>query len=105
MPLSQRAQVEAIGPGFWQVDLHFGFLEQPDLPAALALCAPAGVPLDPFATSYFLSRETVVPRPRAAMARWRQNLFETLSRNAGRAVDYFGIPYNGVIELGTRVQL
>jgi KUP system potassium uptake protein len=105
VPLLRRAEAEAIGHGFWQVDLHFGFLEQPDLPAALALCAPPGLPVDPFATSYFLSRETVVPRPRAAMARWRQNLFETLSRNAGRAVDYFGIPHNAVIELGTRVQL
>ncbi|MCG2594413.1 potassium transporter Kup [Ramlibacter sp. XY19] len=102
---SQRARVEEIGEGFWQVDLAFGFAEQPDIPAALALCAAQGLALDPFATSFFLSRETIVPRPRAAMARWRQNLFETLSRNAGRAVDYFGIPYNGVIELGTRVQL
>jgi KUP system potassium uptake protein len=105
VPAARRVAVEEIGHGFWQVDLHFGFVEQPDLPAALALCAAHGLPLDPFATSFFLSRETVVPRPRAAMARWRQNLFETLSRNAGRAVDYFGIPYNAVIELGTRVQL
>jgi len=102
---AQRVQVEAIGHGFWQVDLRFGFVEQPDIPAALALCASHGLPLEPFATSFFLSRETIVPRPQAAMARWRQNLFETLSRNAGRAVDYFGIPNNSVIELGTRVQL
>jgi len=47
----------------------------------------------------------VMPHPSAAMPRWRQNLFEALSRNAGRAVDYFGIPPNGTIELGTRVQL
>ena len=64
-----------------------------------------GLPIEAFETSYFLSRETVVPAPRRAMVRWRQNLFEAMSRNAGRAVDFFGIPHNAVIELGTRVQL
>jgi KUP system potassium uptake protein len=105
VPLSQRVEIEDIGYGFWQVTAHFGFAERPDIPQALKQCAEHGLPVDEFATSFFLSRETVVPRPRAGMARWRQNLFETLSRNAGRAVDYFGLPYNGVIELGTRVQL
>jgi len=101
----RRVEIEAVAPGFWQVILHFGFMDQPDIPEALQLCAPLGLPIDAFSTSYFLSRETVVPTPRRAMQRWRQNLFETMSRNAGRAVDYFGIPHNAVIELGTRVQL
>jgi KUP system potassium uptake protein len=105
VPAAQRVEVEEIGHGFWQVVLHFGFMDTPDVPAALELCAPYGLAIDLFATSFFLSRETVVPRPRAGMARWRQNLFEAMSRNAGRAVDYFGIPSNAVIELGTRVQL
>jgi KUP system potassium uptake protein len=85
--------------------MHFGFMDQPDVPAGLQLCAQHGLAFDLFATSFFLSRETVVPRPRAGMARWRQNLFEAMSRNSGRAVDYFHIPGNAVIELGTRVQL
>jgi len=85
--------------------VHFGFMDKPDVPAALGLCAAHGLAIDPFATSFFLSRETIVPRPQAGMARWRQNLFEAMSRNSGRAVDYFGIPSNAVIELGTRVQL
>jgi KUP system potassium uptake protein len=101
----RRVEVEAVAPGFWQVILHFGFMDQPDIPAALQLCAPLGLPIDAFATSYFLSRETVVPVSRRPMPRWRQNLFEAMSRNAGRAVDFFGIPHNAVIELGTRVQL
>jgi KUP system potassium uptake protein len=101
----RRVEVEAVAPGFWQVVLHFGFMDQPDIPEALQLCAPLGLPIDAFATSYFLSRETVVPAPRRPMQRWRQNLFEAMSRNAGRAVDFFGIPHNAVIELGTRVQL
>jgi KUP system potassium uptake protein len=105
VPAARRVEIEEIGNGFWQVIAHFGFAEKPDIPQALRLCAEQGLVVDEFATSFFLSRETVVPRPRAQMARWRQNLFEALSRNAGRAGDYFGLPYNGVIELGTRVQL
>jgi KUP system potassium uptake protein len=105
VPASQRVEVEDVGHGFWQVTVRFGFMDKPDVPAALALCAGQGLPIDPFATSFFLSRETIVPRPQAGMARWRQNLFEAMSRNSGRAVDYFGIPGNAVIELGTRVQL
>jgi KUP system potassium uptake protein len=100
-----RVELEEVGGGFWQATLRFGFTEQPDIPQALALFEGHGLPIDPFATSFFLSRETVVPRPRRAMAAWRQRIFEALSRNAGRAADYFGIPYNGLIELGTRVQL
>jgi KUP system potassium uptake protein len=102
--VAQRVEVAEVGHGFWQVTLRFGFMDTPDVPAALALCAGNGLAIDLFATSFFLSRETVVPRPRGGMARWRQNLFEAMSRNAGRAVDYFGIPSNAVIELGTRVQ-
>jgi KUP system potassium uptake protein len=105
VPAARRVDVEDLGHGFWQVTANFGFMDNPDVPAALALCAQHGLPIDLFATSFFLSRETIVPRPKAGMARWRQNLFEAMSRNAGRAVDYFGIPGNAVIELGSRVQL
>ncbi|MES2936571.1 MAG: potassium transporter Kup [Pseudomonadota bacterium] len=105
VPPHERAVVEEVGAGFWQVALRFGFMEKPDIPQALALCARQGLEIDPFATSFFLSRETVVPGTRGPMLRWRQNLFEALSRNAGRAVDYFRLPDNAVIELGTRVQL
>lgn len=104
VPVERRVQVEDLGHGFWQVTAHFGFMENPDVPAALACCAPHGLEIDLFSTSFFLSRETVVPRARAGMSRWRQNLFEAMSRNSGRAVDFFGIPSNAVIELGTRVQ-
>jgi KUP system potassium uptake protein len=105
VPEARRCDVHDMGFGFWQVDLHFGFMDKADVPAALALCARHGLRIDLFSTSFFLSRETVVPRGKGGMARWRQNLFETMSRNSGRAVDYFGIPSNAVIELGTRVQL
>jgi KUP system potassium uptake protein len=105
IPEARRCEVEDMGHGFWQVTLRFGFMDKPDVPAALALCAQHGLRIDLFSTSFFLSRETVVPRGKGGMARWRQNLFEAMSRNSGRAVDYFGIPSNAVIELGTRVQL
>ena len=101
----RRVEVQPVAEGFWQVIMHFGFMDKPDIPEALELCAAQGLPIDAFSTSYFLSRETVVPAPKRAMVRWRQNLFEAMSRNAGRAVDFFGIPHNAVIELGTRVQL
>jgi KUP system potassium uptake protein len=104
VPPERRVEVLPVGPRFWQVIVHFGFMDTPDIPAALELCAQHGLPFNAFATSYFLSRETVVPAPKRAMVHWRQNLFETISRNAGRAVDFFGIPHNAVIELGTRVQ-
>ncbi|AEG93786.1 potassium transporter Kup [Ramlibacter tataouinensis] len=102
---ADRLRVRDVGRGFWQAELRFGFTEQPNVPQALELAGRQGLDIDPFDTSYFLSRETVVPRPSATMSRWRQHLFETLSRNAGRAVDFFGIPANSVIELGTRVQI
>jgi KUP system potassium uptake protein len=101
----RRVEIQPVAPGFWQVIVHFGFMDTPDIPAALELGVDHGLPFDAFTTSYFLSRETVVPAPKRAMVRWRQNLFEAISRNAGRAVDFFGIPHNAVIELGTRVQL
>lgn len=101
----RRVQAEDVGHGFWQVELRFGFMETPNVPEALALAASQGLAIDIFATSFFVSRETVVPGRSARMARWRQKLFEAMSRNAGRSVEYFGIPPNAVIELGTRVQL
>ena len=102
---ARRVQVEDLGNGFWQVEMRFGFMEEPNVPQALALCAGHGLDIDLFATSFFVSRETVVPGPSAVMARWRQKLFEAMSRNAGRSVDFFGIPANAVIELGARVQI
>lgn len=103
VPPERRLEVLPVAPRFWQVIVHFGFMDTPDIPSALE-AGGERLPFDAFGTSYFLSRETVVPAPRRGMVRWRQNLFETISRNAGRAVDFFGIPHNAVIELGTRVQ-
>ena len=105
VPLAERVQVQPLGHGFWRVALNFGFMQTPDVPKALALAEPHGLHLPPFETSYFLSRETVVPTPGSGMAHWRERLFAMLSRNAGGVVDYFRLPGNAVVELGTRVQI
>jgi len=89
----------------WKVSVHYGFAEQPDIPEALAQCKPHGLDINLFETSYFLSREVIVPTPKGAMARWRERLFEILSYNAASLVDSFRLPPNSVIELGTRIHI
>ena len=91
--------------GFWQVQVNYGFQDVPDVPQALASCAALGLKTNPFETSFFLSRETVVPTRSSGMSRWREKLFATMSRNAGSVVEFFKLPNNSVIELGTRVQI
>ena len=100
---AQRCSLVALGGGFWRATLHCGFMEEPDVPAALARLRLDGERVGGFDTSYFLSRETVVPG--GGMARWREHLFVWMSRNAGSAANYFGLPDNAVVELGTRVQV
>ncbi|WP_084267955.1 potassium transporter Kup [Azohydromonas lata] len=102
---ARRAEVRALDHGFWRVALHFGFMQPPDVPRALALCEAQGLRLPPFETSYFLSRETVVPTPGAGMAGWRERLFAAMSRNAASVADFFRLPDNAVVELGTRIQI
>jgi len=103
--LDKRVAVEPLGRNFWRVTLHFGFMNTPDVPRALALCETHGLRIPLFETSYFVSRETVVPTPGSGMANWRERLFATMSRNAGSVVEFFRLPDNAVVELGTRVQI
>jgi KUP system potassium uptake protein len=103
--LDTRLEIKEIGAGFWQVVVHFGFMENPDIPKALAQLKLGSTTLDPFTTSYFVSRETVISGPGGSMAKWRDDLFAVMSRNAGSVVDYFNIPTNSVIELGSRVHI
>jgi len=105
VPEEERVELEQLSPAFWRVALHFGFMDQPDVPQALALCAAKGLRIPVFETSYFLSRETVVPMPGGGMANWRERLFAAMSRNAGGIAEYFCLPDNAVVELGTRVQI
>ncbi len=102
---AERAEIREIGHGFWQINLRYGFMDKPDIPLALSACRIAGVEIDPFTISYFVSRETIVPSSGGKMAVWREGLFQFLSRNAGSVVEYFNIPSNSVIELGSRVHI
>lgn len=101
----ERVQVTPLAPGFWRVQVNYGFKNTPDIPQALERCRAQGLPVNLFETSYFLSREIVVPTRGTGMARWREALFSLMSRNAGNVADYFRLPNNCVIELGTRVQI
>ncbi len=104
--MDERVQVQPLGNGFWRVGLHFGFMNVPDVPQALRLCEQQGLPVPMFDTSYFLSRETVVAQAvGGAVTRWREHLFAAMSRNASGVVEFFHLPDNAVVELGTRVQL
>ncbi|MEY4754222.1 MAG: hypothetical protein RJA44_1897, partial [Pseudomonadota bacterium] len=102
---AERVRVEPLGQRFWRITLHFGFMETPDVPRALKLCEAQGLPISTFETSYFLSRETIVPTRGKGMAFWREHLFSTMNRNAGSVVEFFRLPDNAVVELGTRVQI
>lgn len=101
----QRLEIKEIGAGFWQVMLHYGFMENPNIPKALEDCKIDNIAIDPFTTSYFVSRETVISGPGGNMVKWRDELFAVMSRNAGSVVSYFNIPCNSVIELGARVNI
>jgi len=105
IPFAERVEVEPLARGFWRVTVNYGFKNTPDIPQALALCRSPGLEIDEFTTSYFLSRETVVPTRGDGMAHWRERLFAAMTRNAGSVVEFFRLPNNAVIELGTRVQI
>jgi KUP system potassium uptake protein len=101
----QRVRVERLSEHFWQVWVKFGFMNTPDVPKALTLCGPLGLDIPVFETSYFLSRETVISTPGGGMAQWREKLFSAMTRNSGGVVEFFHLPDNSVVELGTRVQI
>ena len=103
--MDRRVQVSPLGHGFWRVTLNFGFMNTPDVPKALELTQSHGLHIPVFETSYFLSREAVVPTPGGGITNWRERLFAAMSRNAGGVVEFFRLPSNAVVELGTRVQI
>ncbi|WP_457282847.1 potassium transporter Kup [Polaromonas sp. P5_D5] len=105
IPFTERVQVQPLAPGFWRVEVNYGFKNTPDIPKALELCKAQGLPINLFETSYFLSREIVVPTRGSGMVHWREALFALMSRNAGSVAGFFKLPNNCVIELGTRVQI
>ncbi|MFP5397809.1 MAG: potassium transporter Kup, partial [Gammaproteobacteria bacterium] len=105
VPVGERVQVQPLGHDCWQLTLDYGFKDDPDVPAALELLRAHGVPLDPMDTSYFLSRDIVVPSVARGMSLWREKLFVAMHRNAARAADFLSLPPNRVVELGAKITL
>jgi KUP system potassium uptake protein len=101
----RRCEIEPMGHDCWQVTLHFGFKNDPDVPEALKLLQGRGVALDEMETSYFLSRDTVIPTFGGGMAMWREKLFASMHRNASAAADFLNLPTNRIVELGTKVEI
>jgi KUP system potassium uptake protein len=105
VPVSERVQVEDLGNQCYQIGIQYGFKDEPHIPQALELCKKYGLEFNMLETSFFIARQTVISTPGAGMARWREHIFISMSRNARGAADYYQIPPNRVIELGTQVEI
>jgi KUP system potassium uptake protein len=102
---SARCQMTMLDNDCWQVLLNFGFKDEPDVPAALAGMRAQGCPVDDMDTSYFLSRDIVIPTFAGGMSGWREKLFAGMHRNASAAADFLRLPTNRVVELGSKVEI
>ena len=107
VPFEERVICERMGNNCWRVRVRYGFMNRIDLMRALDLCGALGLEFNLMETSFFLSREKIVPATRgvSSMVRWREHMFSAMARNAGNISDYFNIPTNCVVELGTRVEI
>jgi KUP system potassium uptake protein len=103
--IDKRAEVKPLGNQCWQVVLHYGFKNDPNVPKALEKLRELGCDLDPMSTSYFLSREVVVPTIGTGMAQWREKLYAQMHHNATAAADFLGLPNNAVVELGSKIEI
>lgn len=100
-----RLLVDDLGKSFYRVRIFYGFMETPDIPAALELCVKYGLVFDMMTTSFFTTRALIVSAPKPGMTEWRERIFIVLSRNAMNAADYFKIPTNRVVEMGSRIEI
>ena len=105
LSFDKRCKIESLGRDCWQVTMSFGFKNDPDVPESLELLKLRGVALDPMDTSYFLSRDIVIPTLGHGMAMWREKLFASMHRNAAAAADFLRLPANRVVELGSKVEI
>ena len=102
---SRRIEIKTLGCDFYQFLAYYGFKEDPDVPALLEESGRRGFAFDMMETSFFVSRETLIPTVGPGMALWRDRLFASMSKNAVKASEFFQIPTNRVVELGTQVEL
>ena len=105
VPDSERITLTDLGSGFYRLIIRYGFMQSPDVPAALAACKAHGLDFELMRTSFFLSRETIVPSLYPGMARWRELLFAFMALNATSATKFFNIPTERVVELGTQLEI
>ncbi len=103
--LDKRLEIKPLGHDCWEVVIHYGFKNDPDVPKALELMRNRGCDLEPMLTSYFLSRDLVVPKLGQGMALWREKLFAQMHHNAGAAAEFLNLPNNAVIELGSKLEI
>jgi len=103
--MDKRIEITSLGRHCWQVVLNYGFKNDPDVPSALMQMRGQGCQVDPMTTSYFLSRDMVVPTIGDGMAQWREKLFAQMHRNASSAADFLNLPNNAVVELGSKVEI
>jgi KUP system potassium uptake protein len=103
--MDKRLEAESLGHDCWQVIIHYGFKNDPDLPKALQQIKGRGCELNAMTTSYFLSRDTVVPTIGSGMSHWREKLFAQMHHNASGAADFLKLPNNSVVELGSKIEI
>ena len=103
--MDKRLEVEALGHHCWQVIIHYGFKNDPDLPRALQQTRGRGCDVEPMTTSYFLSRDIVIPTIGSGMAPWREKLFAQMHHAASGAADFLNLPNNSVVELGSKIEI
>jgi KUP system potassium uptake protein len=100
-----RVALEDLHEGFWRAQIHFGFMEKPNVPVALDRVKQADLRFDPMRTTYFIGRETILATRKLGLSSWRGSIFAWMTRNAGDVTSYFCLPPNGVVELGARVEV
>jgi KUP system potassium uptake protein len=105
IPTDRRCEIEPLGHDCWQVTLNFGFKNEPDVPKALRQLSDRGCSVEDMDTSYFLSRDIVIPTMGGGMADWREKLFAGMHRNAAAAADFLRLPTTRVVELGSKVEI
>ncbi len=103
--ISQRIEAQSLGNDCWKVFLNYGFKDDPDVPSGLALLSGKGCDINPMTTSYFLSRDRVVPTVGSGMVPWREKLFAQMHLNASSAADFLNLPSNSVVELGSKIEI
>ena len=102
---ADRLEVEPLGSDCWQVVIHYGFKDTPDVPGALSHLNGMGCRVEPMTTSYFLSRDSIVPTVAGGMAQWREKLFAQMHLNASSAADFLNLPSNSVVEMGSKIEI